>query len=112
MIFLKWVEFAGFIPNFDPEMAFEADGNSHVAESAMHSSINHNLMKILDQKQIQQKIKRLAIDPVVLQGVRFPPEIIYLNRVNLANYFLMRRLGVRANFHQLLIKYVPPDREL
>lgn len=49
---------------------------------------------------------------MVLKGVRFPPEIIYLNRVNLANYFLMRRLGVRANFHRVLTKYVPPDRPI
>ena len=57
-----------------------------------------------------KEIKRLAIDPVVLKGLRFPPEIIYLNRVNIANYFLMRRLGVKTNFHRLLLRYVPKDR--
>lgn len=55
-------------------------------------------------------IKALTMDPILLQGVKFPRAIIYLDRVHMANYFLMRRLGVRANFHQILRRNVDLEK--
>ena len=55
-------------------------------------------------------IKALSLDPILLQGVKFPRAIIYLDRVHMGNYFLMRRLGVRANFHQILRRNVDLEK--
>lgn len=55
-----------------------------------------------------KRIRRLAMDPVVLRGIKFPRQIIYLNRVHIANYFLMRRLEVQGNFFKMLTAYATP----
>ncbi len=49
---------------------------------------------------------------LALGKMNFPPDALYLNRVFIGLYFLLRKLEARGNWHQLMLPYLqdPPRR--
>jgi hypothetical protein len=46
---------------------------------------------------------------MALGKMQFPPDALYLNRVFVGIYFLLRKLEARGNWHRLILRYAEPS---